>query len=120
METSHSFGVSPDCRMPEKKEVRPFKEGGGLEAVIGTASEGEGRVEGGPIARAAEDWRAYRCFTKKKGSWGAKCEREDPVAHVVEHFQEFFMMKRWTMLHALLPPYAPYHPRQGLCAVYTG
>ena len=54
--------------------------------------------KGERVQRAAQDWRTYRQFTKQRGSWGdefmAKCEQEDPVRRVAEHFREVFHDER--------------------------
>ena len=46
--------------------------------------------------KATEDWKVYRYFTKNRNAWGdefmAKCDKDNPVQHVVDHFQGFFTM----------------------------
>ena len=54
--------------------------------------------KGERLQKAAEDWKVYRYFTKRKNAWGdefmAKCDNENPVQHVVEHFTGVFHDER--------------------------
>ena len=50
--------------------------------------------KGERLQKASSDWKTYKYFTKKKGAWGdefmAKCDKDDPVKHIVEHFKGVF------------------------------